>query len=78
MSKPESHYWGEKIKRTLTEMKGLCEKKKDHFGCISKPLLGTPLENVRIDKLHLLLRITDRLVCGMYLDESHKTFTCFI
>ena len=73
MSKPESHYWGEEIKRTLNEMKDLCGKKKDHFGCISKPLLDIPLENVRIDELHLLLRITGRLVCGMYLDKSHKT-----
>ena len=75
MSKPESHYWGEEIKRTLNEMKYLCGKKKDQS---SKPLLNIPLENVRIDELHLLLRITGRLVCGIALADSHKTFACFI
>ena len=31
MSKLESHYWGEEIKRTLNEMKDLCGKKKRLF-----------------------------------------------
>lgn len=58
MSKPEFYYWSEEMKRTLEDLLHLCMKKKDKFGCINPPLLNIKLDNVRVDELHLLLRIT--------------------
>ena len=37
-------------------------------GCKGEPLFNVPLENVLIDELHLLLRITDRLEHGIILE----------
>ena len=37
-------------------------------GCKGQPLFNVPLENVIIDELHLLLRITDRLEHGIILE----------
>lgn len=59
MSKPESYYWSDEMKRTLEELINLCTK-NNNFGCISPPLLHIKLANVRIDELHLLLRITGK------------------
>lgn len=61
MSNPEDHYWNDEMARTVDEMKGLVGK-KDNFGCILPPLLNIPLENIRIDELHLFLRITGMLI----------------
>ena len=36
-------------------------------GCKGQPLFNVPLENVLIDELHLLLRVTDRLEHGIIL-----------
>ena len=48
-------------KRTLEEMKHMCQKKNDNFGCIHPPpLINIDLDHVVPDELHLLLRITDR------------------
>jgi hypothetical protein len=33
-------------------------KSSSNYGCIGKPLLNIPIQNVRVDELHLLLRIT--------------------
>jgi hypothetical protein len=44
--------------RTLDEMKKMAGKSKDNYGCFHQPLLNIPLQNIRIDELHLLLRIT--------------------
>lgn len=60
MSKPETHYWSDEMKKTLDGIKHLCTV-KDNFGCIKPPLLDIPIENVRVDELHLLLRITGTL-----------------
>ena len=35
---------------------------KDNFGCTHKPLIDIPLTNVIPDELHLLLRITDKVL----------------
>ena len=58
MSKLEDYYWSNDMRRTLEEIFQLCSKKKNHYGCISPPLLNIDPGNVRIDELHLLLRIT--------------------
>jgi len=62
MSKPENHYWEEGMARTLNEMKeNACKASANNYGCLYQPLLYIPVENVRIDELHLFLRITDIL-----------------
>lgn len=37
-------------------------------GCHGKPFFNIPLENIVIDELHLMLRITDRLEEGIIMD----------
>ena len=50
-------------KRTLEKIKNLCQEKCDNFGCIHPPpLKNIDLDHVVPDELHLLLRITDRLL----------------
>ena len=52
-------------KRTLEEMKHMCQKKNDNFGCIHPPpppLINIHLDHMVPDELHLLLRRTDRLL----------------
>jgi len=60
MTKPQNNYWEDHIARKLD---GIIEdaKKKRH-SCEHQPLLNIPLENVILDELHLMLRIT-----GIYL-----------
>ena len=60
-SKPIHHYNEEPMRRTLKEIKTLCSS-ENNFGCIHKPLLNIPLTHVIPDELHLLLRITDKLL----------------
>ena len=60
-SKPFSHYNDVPQWRTLEEIKQMCHS-KDNFGCIHKPLIDIPLTNVIPDELHLLLRITDKVL----------------
>lgn len=60
-SKPMHFYNEEPMMHTLAEIKSLCHS-NENYGCIHKPLLAIPLTNVIPDKLHLLLRITDKLL----------------
>ena len=58
-----SHYYNQQpLQRTLKEIKELCKCKGNNYGCINEPLLNIPLTNVITDELHLLLRITDKLL----------------
>ncbi|CAB3995784.1 Hypothetical predicted protein [Paramuricea clavata] len=58
-SKAEDYYHNSKNARTLSTNRSMACKSSSNYGCIKKPLLGIPIENVRVDELHLLLRITD-------------------
>lgn len=60
-SKPIHHYIEEPMTRTLEEIKRICSS-EDNFGCIHEPLLNIPLTHVIPDELHLLLRITDKVL----------------
>ncbi|KAJ7327833.1 hypothetical protein OS493_026112 [Desmophyllum pertusum] len=60
-SKHMGYYNEEPIRRTLEEIKSLCHS-KDNFGCIHQPLLDIPITHIVPDELHLLLRITDKLL----------------
>ena len=51
------HYCSDEMKRTLADIKHLCTV-KTNFGCIGPPLFDIAIENVRVDELHLMLRIT--------------------
>ncbi|XP_067042143.1 uncharacterized protein [Acropora muricata] len=59
MTKPQNKYWKDHIARKLD---GIIEdaKKKRH-SCEHQPFLNIPLENLILNELHLMLRITDRL-----------------
>ena len=57
-TKPENYYWIDGNRRTLAENKDLAKKSNHNYGCIRSPLLNIPIENVRVDELHLLLRVT--------------------
>ena len=56
MSMPMDHYWRGDIARTLEEVKEGAQKNK--YSCAYRPLLHIPLDNVVLDELHLMLRIT--------------------
>ena len=55
--------------RTLQSIKTCCtqpaSKRDDRLGCINPPLLEVELDHVIVDELHLLLRITDRLISAL-------------
>ena len=54
-------------KRTLSSLKDRCTKSDVHqrLGCIHEPLFDIELDHVIVDELHLLLRITDRLISAL-------------
>jgi hypothetical protein len=56
MSKSQEYYWSDHIVRSLKEIKE-CAKKQE-YSCEHMPLVNIPLENVILDELHLMLRIT--------------------
>ena len=62
MSKPESYYTDPEIEsvRSIEEMQSWCLT--NSFGCKHLPLINLPLENVIVEELHMILRITDRLL----------------
>lgn len=53
-------------------------------GCRDSPLLNIPVDHIVIDELHLLLRITDRLleglvqVCTLWDDVSIRSYSFYI
>lgn len=81
MSNSEDYYWSEKYVRTL-EQKEIAGKSKSNFGCVQQPLLNIPLENIRDDELHLLLRILVSIQqyneCALYMSIIMVAFSAFI
>jgi hypothetical protein len=57
MSKPEDFYWGY-LARTLSKLKEWAIRNK--FTCQHQPLIDIELENVVLDKLHLMLRFVGK------------------
>ena len=68
MSKPECFYTDQEFDsvRSIEEMQSLYLT--NSFGCKHLPLINLPLENVIVDELHMLLRITDRLLENLIQD----------
>ena len=60
MSKTQDHYWEAKMARTIAGMRA--DAMTNKFSCEHRPLLNIPLENVVLDELHLMLRITGELI----------------
>lgn len=56
----ELAYWVEEQGRTLEDLK-TCSL-KNQYGCEHLPLLQIPLTNVVLDELHLMLRVTGRIL----------------
>ena len=55
MSKPEEYYWQKENVKTLDQIKKMAGKSNNNYGCVKPPLLNIPLENIRVDELHLCL-----------------------
>ena len=56
MSKSQDNYWMVNIKRTLEDIRQCCLKQE--FSCQRPPLLDIPVDNIVLDELHLMLRVT--------------------
>lgn len=63
----------EKDQRTLADIKKKCTKSTvdARLGCIHPPLFEIELDHVVIDELHLLLRVTDKLISALILRMAH-------
>ena len=59
MSKPENYYCQKPRARTLTEVKKCALEQK--LSCVHQPLIDIQLENIILDELHLMLRITGEI-----------------
>ena len=79
MSQPKDFYCTVPMKRTLQEIKDMSKLKTNNFCCIHEPLLNIELDHVILDELHLLLRITDRLLDNVITEckerEMKENFT---
>ena len=53
--------------RTLEDIKNCCTKStvEARFGCINPPLFEIEPDHIVVDELHLLLRISDRLISAL-------------
>ena len=58
-----------KNKRTLDSIRTCSTKSTLHerLGCVNQPLLDIELDKVVVDELHLLLRISDKLISALVL-----------
>ena len=64
MSKPKDYYNTTPIAQTLSEMQEMCSlpQSQCRYSCVRKPLINISLDHVILDELHLMLRVTDRLM----------------
>ena len=56
MTKPQNYYWGDHVLRKICDIREDANHNK--HSCEHQPLLNIFLENVVLDELHLMLRIT--------------------
>jgi len=72
-TKEQTFYERDAMKRTLEDLKA-CSKKslKSNFGCSRPPLLEIDLDHIIPDELHLLLRVTDRLLKNLVLEVCER------
>ncbi|XP_028394380.1 uncharacterized protein LOC114518556 [Dendronephthya gigantea] len=72
MAKPENFYWEENIRRTLDDIRACCLKHE--YSCERPPLLNIPVENIILDELHLMLRITDKLLDNLVKEALQRDY----
>ena len=76
MSKPENYYGQKPMARTLTEIKKCALEQK--LSCVHQPLIEIQLENIILDELHLMLRITGEInilhcmIWTIYMNFSYR------
>ena len=65
MSKSEKYYNEKPMARTLDEIRKCALDQK--LSCVHQPLINIQLENIIIDELHLMLRITGKflVICSV-------------
>ena len=63
MSKPEKYYHEKPMARTLDEIRKCALDQK--MSCVHQPLIDIHLDNIIIDELHLMLRITGQFYCRL-------------
>lgn len=72
-SKPKSFYESKDMKRTLEDLQTLSSKPKtSNYGCVHPPLIKIELDHIIPDELHLLLRVTDKLLKNLVSEVSEK------
>ncbi|XP_074623587.1 uncharacterized protein LOC141881679 isoform X1 [Acropora palmata] len=59
MTKPQNYYWRDHVLRKICDIRE--DAKHNKHSCEHQPLLNISHENVVLDELHLMLRITDKL-----------------
>lgn len=74
MSKNCYHYSNPPLGRIV------CDDWHKQPGSYSQPFLKLPLENIVVDELHLMLRVTDRLEEGLIMDikEWDEVNKCYL
>lgn len=64
ISKRKDRYNSQPIARTLSEIQEMyyLPRSQSWYSCVRKPLFNIALDHVILDELHLMLRVTDRLL----------------
>ena len=66
--------------RTLESMKTCAllppAKSKEQLGCLNLPLLNVQLDHIVVDELHLLLRVSDRLIDNLVVRAAELDIKC--
>ena len=68
MVKPEDFYWDDDVVRSMSDISKHAQS--NSYGCRSEPLVKLPLTHVVMDELHMMLRITDRLLSNLIEDAT--------
>ena len=74
MSKPQDYYNTSPNTRTLEELHKFCSlsKSQSKYSCIREPLIHINLNNIILDELHLMSRVTDRLMENLIKEVVEK------
>ena len=66
---PKNHWDSHPQRRTKSSLEERCRKRRvdDRKGCVNPPLINIDPEDVIVDELHLMLRVTDRLLKNLFL-----------
>ena len=69
MKKPDEYYDEDPMRWTLEDIKQFASKSKgENYYCVHQPLINIPLDHNILDKLHLMLRVTDVIINSLIED----------